>query len=344
MTPVLPGFRRLAHSPQPPLSLGERFGVRSLGQLSADFHELGRDGVRGVRFQFNWRSAALLRPGLSLPAYAGFMPDDGLAPVFNLFDRTGGGRRFTTRVSRTTCRDFRGGRLTYDEHDGTDLVCPPGTPLCAAAPGVAVMIRDRWLRGGLTVAVDHGWGIVTQYTHCSRALVELGEHVQRNQPVALSGTSGIDMTQFFPWVPPHIHFMVYVDGRPVDPFLARGESPRPGTWMSGNRPQPARPLADDPTEVSASAIDDAALERAATACTDSRIQAEIARVADRRVALAALLDDALCHDRWAFADAPQLVRPAGPATARPVRLSLPLPYGDYRGVRLADTRYSRPPA
>jgi murein DD-endopeptidase MepM/ murein hydrolase activator NlpD len=336
-------FKRAAHRPDPPLSLGERFGLRSLRQLSADVAELVRDGVRGKRFQFNLRSAAILRPRLALPAYAGLMPADGVAPIFNLFDRTGGGVRYRQRVSRTTCRDFRGGTLTYDEHDGTDMVCPVGTPLVAAAPGVVVMIRDRWLRGGLTVAVDHGHGIVTQYTHCSRAITEIGQPVQRGETVALSGSSGVDMTQFFPWVAPHIHFMVYVNGQPVDPFVAAGEAPRPGTWYHGNQPQTSGAMAG---EVGArpSPVDHETLEHVAQACTDAAIRAELDQVADHGPALAALVEDALCHDSWAFPARLHRtrVRPAATPAPGAVAITLPLPHQMYRGVRLADTPWSTP--
>ena len=343
-------FKRI-RGPEKPLALSERFGVRSIGQLTRDLTEVVRDGLRGKRFQFNPRSLAILRPGLSLPAYAGLAPKDGIAPIFNLFDRHGGGVRYTQRVSRTTCRDHRGGTLTYDEHDGTDFTCPVGTPLCAAAPGVVVMIRDRWLRGGLTVAVDHGAGIVTQYTHCSRAVAEVGQTVLRGDPVALSGASGYDLVQFFPWVAPHIHFMVYVNGQPVDPYLAPGEAARPGTWQYKNDPRPSGPLPGEPgsgsetsSHIATSDVDPVMLERVARACTDDHIQSEIARVSDNRPALAALLEDALCHDSWAFPEKLHRasVRPTGDPPADAVPITLPLPASDYRGARLADTPWSKP--
>src|SRR5207248_2581223 len=153
-------------------------------------------------------------------------------------------------------------RLTYDEHDGTDFVCPPGMPLASAAPGVVVAVRDVFLRGGLTVIVDHGAGVVTQYTHCSKVIAEVGQPLLRGEVVALSGTSGIDMLSGFPWVAPHVHFMVWVRGRPVDPFVLRGERDRAGTWLHANDPRPSAPLADDPApprlsnvRVNADAID-----------------------------------------------------------------------------------------
>jgi hypothetical protein len=336
--------------PLPPLA--DRFGLRSVGQVARDLAEVARDGLRGTRFQIDLGSAGLLRPDLSLPAYAGLIPSGGRAPIFTLFDRNGGGRRYTQRVSRKSARDFRGGRLTYDEHDGTDFVCPVGTPLVAAAPGTVVLVRDRWLRGGLTVAVDHGAGVVTQYTHCSRALAAPGTVVQRGEPVALSGSSGIDMTQFFPWVPPHVHFMVYIDGAPVDPFLAPGEAPRAGTWLARNDPTPSGPLSGDLDADGTSEVDDASVEAAVGACTDPAIKREIAACRGTPAFLAALLEDALAHDAHAFAFTGPRPRPASvrppksverDARARAIPITLPLPAEAYVGAQFADSPWTRSP-
>lgn len=325
--------------------LAQRFGIRSGAQLAADLRHAAAGALRGSGFQLDLTSAGHLRPDIALPAYAGLVPDDGLAPVMNLFDRVGGGHNFSQRVTRRTSRDFRGGRLTYDEHDGTDIVCPVGTPLCAAAPGTVVMIRDRWLRGGLTVAVDHGHGVVTQYTHCTKTLRPVGERVSRGDSIALSGVSGMDMTTFFPWVAPHIHFMVWIAGRPVDPFLHGDEAPRAGCWMHRNAPEPAEALSGDPPSPQVSEVDRSAARALADACTDPQIRRELEGVRDRPATLAALLEDALHHDRWAWPDSlhEQSVRPPGAADgAARVALTLPLPASEYRGVRLADTWFTRP--
>ena len=270
-----------------------------------------------------------------------------------LFDRTGGGIRFTQRVSRRSARDFRGGRLSYDEHDGTDLVCPIGTPLVAAAPGTVVMVRDRWLRGGLTLAVDHGHGVVTQYTHCARAIANLGTVVKRGDAIAISGAAGLDMVQFFPWIPPHIHFMVYVGGIPVDPFLAAGESKRPGIWLDPSNPAPSGPRSDDPVAPALSDVDVDAIAHATAACTDARIRSELAaitsalppRSAIANACVAALLEDALAHDAWAWPDRARIesVRPpASLARAADIAITLPLPKDAYIGIRFADAPWTIP--
>jgi len=314
------------------------FGMRSAGQVASDLKfVLARTGSG---FQVGPSCLDALRPDLSLPGYAGLVPADGRSPIYNLFDRARGGRGFRQRVTRKWCRDFRGRRLTYDEHDGTDFVCPVGTRLCAAAPGTVVMIRDRWLRGGLTLAVDHGGGLVTQYTHCWKPLAAVGQAVRRGEPVALSGVAGIDMTLFFPWVPPHVHFMAWVNGRPVDPYLARGEDERPGVWLHGNDPRPA---AVEPGEEipEMSGVDTGAVDEIAAACRDARIREELAAAAGRYPVQAAILEDALHHDDWAWPAGyrHRTVRP--PSEPSRARLTLPLPADRYRGARFADSRLSR---
>jgi hypothetical protein len=315
----------------------EVFGIRSGAQVASDLKFVAGRFPGG--FQLGLSSIDFIRPDLSLPAYAGRVPEDGMAPIYHLFDRVGGGRRYCQRVTRKWRRDFRNRTLTYDDHDGIDFVCPVGTRLCAAAPGTVVMVRDRWLRGGITVAVDHGNGLVTQYTHCWRPLVPVGRTVRRGEPVALSGASGLDMTLFFPWVPPHIHFMVWWNGRPQDPYLADGEQERPGVWLSRNNPQPAEGGSGE--EIPASSdVDPKAVDEIQAACRDGKIQRELAAAAGDYPVLAAILEDALHHDDWAwppgFRD--RTVRPPLPAPT--VKLNLPLPADTYRGAFFADLRKS----
>lgn len=349
-TATLSSYRRFRpEAPLPPLA--DRFGVRSGGQVWRDLrtvaaHLLGegrRLPAHQRRFGLGVSSLGLLRPDLALPAYAGLLPRDGLAPVFNLFDRVGGGAGYRARVTRDTARDHRGGRLTYDEHDGTDFVCPPGTPLACAAPGVLVALRDDWLRGGLTACVDHGDGVVTQYTHLSQPVAEVGQPLARGETVALAGMAGLDMAHAFPWVPPHVHFMVWIDGRPVDPYPALGESPRPGSWMHPDGPRPSGPLPGDtsPPRAEAIPVDEAALERVLARCRSAEVRAEIER-APSAAARAAIAEDSLHHQRFAWEPGTfgAALRPRGDAAR--VRLTLPLPASDYRGARFDDARWTRP--
>jgi murein DD-endopeptidase MepM/ murein hydrolase activator NlpD len=332
-------FRPLKE-PLPPIL--DRFGVRSRGQVVRDLRVLGAHLFRGERYAFDLRSAGLLRPDLSLPAYAGLLPSDGLSPIYNFFDRTGGGLRWRGAVTRSRQRDWRGGRLSYDEHDGTDFVCPPGTPVASAAPGIVAAVRDNWLRGGLTACVDHGDGVVTQYTHLTSVVAELGQPVERGEILALSGVSGFDIAQFFPLVPPHVHFMVWIDGRPVDPYLAPGEDARPGTWVHPNEPRSARgALPGDilPSRIQ-SDVDEAAIEAVVDRCADPRVRREI-EDAGSAVARAAILEDSFQHESHLWPDdarAAKLRRPGDPSR---VALTMPLTAELYRGARVVDRPWTR---
>lgn len=335
-------FRR-AHVPTDLPGFFTRFGARGASGIARAARDVIAGQARQGGYAAGPSTAGFARPDLSLPAYAGLVPDDGLAPIYHFFDREAGGRGFSGKVTRRAARDHRGGRLTYDEHDGTDFVCPPGMPAVAAAPGVLVAVRERFLRGGLTACVDHG-GVVTQYTHLARVTAELGQPLARGEQLGLAGHGGFDMLIGFPWVPPHIHFMAWVLGQPVDPYLCPGEDEHAATWAARNEPLPAAaPLPGDPRpmELRDVEVDPRAIEAALRLCADPEIASEIER-APHDAARAALLEDSLHHDRAAWPEEARRLdlRPAG--VRAPVRLSLPLPASEYRGARVADAPWTRP--
>jgi murein DD-endopeptidase len=90
-------------------------------------------------------------------------------------------------------------------------------------------------RGGLKVIIDHGNGLMTCCAHLARELVKVGEVIHRGQPIALSGYSGLDGFTTFPFGIPHVHFNVWLNGEPVDPFPhGNNES----LWLGGDMPTP----------------------------------------------------------------------------------------------------------
>lgn len=171
----------------------------------------------------------------------------------------------------TYARDFRGGQWTYDGHLGTDFACPVATPIVAGAPGWVVRVANDLDRGGLKVCVDHGEGLFTTHNHLARALVAVGEHVQRGQMVGLSGASGLEFVLFFPWVAPHLHYNVWLDGDVVDPFAREGET---SLWRHRNEPVPHDGVAprEDAT-LAPTQWDPDAVDAAIAACRDPEVRA-----------------------------------------------------------------------
>lgn len=267
-------------------------------------------------------SLAILKPAVALPLWAGLWPSRR-AIVTALPNRSPIDRELGYSVRVTTCRDFRGGRLTYDSHEGTDFAVPPGTVVTSAAPGVVVAVRTDMQRGGRKVVLDHGGGLITTSNHLARAEVVPGERVARAQPIGRSGMSGVDGLLFSPWLAPHVHFNTLLNGVPVDPWAAPGEV---SLWRQHNDPIPAPPGPHPvPEALPPTHWDDAAVALGASSCRDPELAAALADPEARPARLAALR----LFRHHAFARHPVLV--AKPHPRRPL-LDLPFRAEDCDGV------------
>jgi murein DD-endopeptidase MepM/ murein hydrolase activator NlpD len=94
-------------------------------------------------------------------------------------------------------------------HNGLDFGAEYGSLIRAADHGV--VIAADWQGGyGNTVMIDHGNGLVTLYGHSSQLFVTVGQVVQKGQPIAAVGSTGLSTG-------PHLHFEVRSAGEPIDP-------------------------------------------------------------------------------------------------------------------------------
>ena len=94
-------------------------------------------------------------------------------------------------------------------HSGIDFGADSGSTIRAAAAGV--VIYAQWYGGyGNAVIVDHGSGITTLYGHAEGFYVAEGATVQKGQPIAAVGSTGLSTG-------PHLHFEVRQNGEPIDP-------------------------------------------------------------------------------------------------------------------------------
>jgi murein DD-endopeptidase MepM/ murein hydrolase activator NlpD len=201
----------------------ETFGLRPLGKAARETLLTLRGDASTPPSRFDVSSLRMLDPRVSFPLWLGRRRADGLIPIYNLFNHRQTDPALGWSVRVTQVEDFRGGTLTYDSHNGTDFAVPVGTTVVAAAPGRVLRVSSEMNRGGLKVFIDHGRGLVTTSNHLGRALVSVGDVVDRGTPIALSGASGIDCLAFFPFSCPHVHFNVWLNGEPVDPFARPGE-------------------------------------------------------------------------------------------------------------------------
>jgi murein DD-endopeptidase MepM/ murein hydrolase activator NlpD len=94
-------------------------------------------------------------------------------------------------------------------HSGMDIAAHRGTPVKAPAAGV-VQHAGPGGEYGLAVIINHDNGVRTLYGHLSKVLVQRGQRMDRGGVVGLSGNTGRSSG-------PHLHYEVYVNGRPVNP-------------------------------------------------------------------------------------------------------------------------------
>jgi len=74
-------------------------------------------------------------------------------------------------------------------HQGLDIACPPGTEVRAVFQGK--VIYSDWLRGyGEMIVIDHGDEYLSIYGQLGERLVEVGQEVRQNEPIARSGPEG----------------------------------------------------------------------------------------------------------------------------------------------------------
>jgi murein DD-endopeptidase MepM/ murein hydrolase activator NlpD len=139
----------------------------------------------------------LILPGVKPRRRDDALASRGLGPLYFVWP---------TRGWLTSGFGARWGRF----HEGVDIATSWGHQVVAVAPGTVEFAG--WYAGyGRLIIIDHGRGIHTRYAHNSRLLVRPGQQVDRDEVIALSGSSGSSTG-------PHLHFEVRVNGRPQNPL------------------------------------------------------------------------------------------------------------------------------
>jgi len=99
--------------------------------------------------------------------------------------------------------------LPRSAHLALDLRGSIGTPIIAPLKGKVVLVGDYFYTG-LTLILDHGYGLFSSYAHMSEIKVKLGDLVEQSNTIGLVGATG-RVTG------PHLHWTVYFDGNKVNP-------------------------------------------------------------------------------------------------------------------------------
>lgn len=103
-------------------------------------------------------------------------------------------------------------------HYGIDIAAPKGTPVVAPADGVITLAHpDTYFNGGL-IALDHGHGLSSWFSHLSKLVVKNGDKVKRGSKIGEVGSTGRSTG-------PHLDWRINLFERRLDPSLLVGPMP-----------------------------------------------------------------------------------------------------------------------
>jgi murein DD-endopeptidase MepM/ murein hydrolase activator NlpD len=105
---------------------------------------------------------------------------------------------------------YKGQKIDEQVHLGVDLASLANSEVQASNNG-RVVFRDRLGIYGLTVALDHGQGIASVYSHLSEIRVAMGQEVMKGEVIGLTGQTGLAGGD-------HLHFGIMVNGVFVNPI------------------------------------------------------------------------------------------------------------------------------
>jgi hypothetical protein len=105
---------------------------------------------------------------------------------------------------------YEGREIDQQDHLGVDLASLARSPVPAANAGI-VVFAERLGIYGLTVLLDHGFGLFSMYSHLSEIAVAVGERIARGHILGATGATGLAGGD-------HLHFGVMVHQTFVDPI------------------------------------------------------------------------------------------------------------------------------
>lgn len=98
----------------------------------------------------------------------------------------------------------------YRSHNGIDIGATTGAVVVAGNAGTVITASYVGSYGNV-VMIDHGGGVVSNYAHGSKILVEVGQVVERGEPIMEAGSTGLSTG-------PHLHFEIKINGTFVNPL------------------------------------------------------------------------------------------------------------------------------
>lgn len=94
-------------------------------------------------------------------------------------------------------------------HLALDIAAPEGTKIVAPENGEVILV-DNFFYSGNFLIIDHGFGLLSSYSHLSKMDVKKGQKIKKGEKIGEVGSSG-RVTG------PHLHWAVYLNSVKINP-------------------------------------------------------------------------------------------------------------------------------
>ena len=94
-------------------------------------------------------------------------------------------------------------------HLALDIAAAEGTEIIAPAPGKVILVGDFFYSGNYLI-LDHGFGLLSSYSHMSKIHVQTGDYLNQRDVIGEVGSTG-RVTG------PHLHWSVYLEKKRINP-------------------------------------------------------------------------------------------------------------------------------
>ena len=94
-------------------------------------------------------------------------------------------------------------------HLALDIAAAEGTKIVAPSPGKVILVGDFFYSGNYLI-LDHGFGLLSSYSHMSKIHVNAGDYLNQGDIIGEVGSTG-RVTG------PHLHWSVYLEKQRINP-------------------------------------------------------------------------------------------------------------------------------
>jgi murein DD-endopeptidase MepM/ murein hydrolase activator NlpD len=94
-------------------------------------------------------------------------------------------------------------------HLALDIAAAEGTKIIAPAAGKVILVGDFFYSGNYLI-LDHGFGLLSSYSHMSKIHVQAGDYLKQSDIIGEVGSTG-RVTG------PHLHWSVYLEKQRINP-------------------------------------------------------------------------------------------------------------------------------